>query len=136
MAIDHDARLRPGLAAVLGAVLALATTGAIAQSARTSGDELRPLYATSSDVAEGKELADLSCSKCHGADGVSTTNGVPNLAGQRPSYLYLQLKADQLGDRLGGDEPHSVKLMKFLSDDALANVAAYYATLDPAPPPD
>ena len=40
------------------------------------------------------------------------------------------------GDRSGGDEPHSVKLMKFLSDDALAYVTAYYATLDPASPPD
>ena len=99
-------------------------------------DELRPLYATSSDVAEGKELAGSSCSKCHGGDGVSTTNGVPNLAGQRPSYLYLELKADQLGDRSGGGEAHSMKLMKFLSDDALANVAAYYASLDPASPPD
>ncbi len=133
MAIDHKAGLLLRAAAALGAALALGATGALCQSALTSGDELRPLYATSSDVAEGKQLADLSCSNCHGADGVSATKGVPNLAGQRPSYLYLKLKADQ---RSGGDEPHSVKLMKFLSDDALANVAAYYATLDPAPPPD
>jgi len=136
MAIDHKARLPLGVAAALSAGLALGVTGTVGQSALSSGDELRPLYATSSDVAEGKQLADFSCSNCHGADGVSTTKGVPNLAGQRPSYLYLKLKADQLGDRSGGEEPHSVKLMKFLSDDALANVAAYYATLDPAPPPD
>src|SRR5271165_3427715 len=136
MAIDHKARLPLRVAAALSAGLALGVTGAVGQSALTSGDELRPLYATSSDVAEGKQLADLSCSNCHGADGVSKTKGVPNLAGQRPSYLYLELKADQLGDRSGGDEPHSMKLMKFFSDDALANVAAYYASLDPAPPPD
>jgi cytochrome c553 len=134
MAVDRKAGLPLGVAAALGAGLALGVTGTVGQSALTSGDELRPLYATSSDVAEGKQLADISCSNCHGADGVSTTKGVPNLASQRPSYLYLKLKADQLGS--GGDEPHSVKLMKFLSDDALANVAAYYATLDPAPPPD
>ena len=29
-----------------------------------------------------------------------------------------------------------MKLMKFLSDEALANLAAYYASLDPASPPD
>lgn len=133
MAIDHDARLPFGLAAVLVAGLALATTGSSAQSPLTSADGLRPLYATSSDVAEGKKLADLSCSKCHGADGVSTTKGIPNLAGQRPSYLYLALKADQGADRSGSDEPHR---MKFLGDDALANAAAYYGSLDPAPPPD
>jgi cytochrome c553 len=136
MAIDHKARPLLGVAAALSVWLALAMTVATAQSVVTAGDELRPLYATSSDVAEGKELADLSCVKCHGADGVSATKGVPNLAGQRPSYLYLELKADQLGDRPGGGEPHSKKLMKFFSDDALANVAAYYASLDPASPPD
>ncbi len=133
MAIGHKAGLQLGVAAALGAGLGLGVMGAVGQSALTSGVELRPLYATSSDVAEGKQLADLSCSNCHGADGVSTTKSVPNLAGQRPSYLYLKLKADQ---RSGSDEPHSVKFMKFLSDNALANVAAYYASLDPAPPPD
>jgi cytochrome c553 len=135
MAVDRKAGLPLGVAAALGAGLALGVTRAVGQSVPTSGDELRPLYATSSDVAEGKQLADLSCSNCHGADGVSRTKGVPNLAGQRPSYLYLKLKADQRGDRSGGDEPHSLMLMKFLSDDAIANVSAYYATLDPASPP-
>jgi cytochrome c553 len=135
MAFDHKARPLLGVVAALGLWLAPGLTGARAQLAAT-GDEFRPLYATSSDVAEGRELAVASCSSCHGADGVSTTSGVPNLAGQRPSYLYLELKADRLGDRAGGDEPHSAKLMKFFSDDALANVAAYYASLDPASPPD
>jgi cytochrome c553 len=136
MALDHKARPPLGVVAALGLWLAPGLTGATAQTALKLGDELRPLYASSSDVAEGKELADLSCAKCHGADGVSATKGVPNLAGQRPSYLYLELKAYQLGDRAGGDEPHSAKLMKFFSDDALANVAAYYASLDPASNPD
>jgi cytochrome c553 len=136
MAIDGKARPLLGVVAVVSVWPALAMTAAATQSASASSDELRPLYATSSDVAEGKELADLSCAKCHGVDGVSTTKGVPNLAGQRPSYLYLELKADRLGDRPGGGAPHSTKLMKFFSDDALANVAAYYASLDPAAPPD
>jgi cytochrome c553 len=136
MAIDHKAWPLLGVAAALSAGLALALTGAVAQTALKLGDELRPLYASSSDVAEGKELADLSCAKCHGADGVSATKGVPNLAGQRPSYLYLELKAYALGDRAGSDEPHSMRLMKFFSDEALAKVAAYYASLDPASPPD
>jgi cytochrome c553 len=136
MEIDHKARPLLGGVAALSAWLALAMTDATAQSVVKPGDEFRPLYATSGDVAQGKELAGLSCSKCHGADGVSTKTGIPNLAGQRPSYLYLQLKADQLGDRLGGGAAHSTKLMRFLSDDALASVAAYYASLDPASPPD
>ena len=79
-----------------GRVVACGRHGAIAIV-----DELRPLYANSDDIRDGKELADTTCAKCHGADGVSTANGVPNLAGQRPSYVYRKLKAYQLGDPHG-----------------------------------
>jgi cytochrome c553 len=132
MAIDHRARR---LLAVMSASAAgaLWQADAVAQSAIVG--ELRPLYANSEDIRDGKQLADSTCAKCHGADGVSTTDGVPNLAGQRPSYVYRELKAYQRGDRAGGGEAH-MKLMKFLSDEALANLAAYYASLDPAPPSD
>src|SRR5580704_19797153 len=96
MAVDRKAGLPLGVAAALGAGLALGVTGAVGQSALTSGDELRPLYATSSDVAEGKQLADISCSNCHGADGVSTTKGVPTLAGQRRA---AQREPDEIPQR-------------------------------------
>jgi cytochrome c553 len=118
----------------VSAAVALWRADATAQTAIV--DELRPQYANSDDIRDGKELADSTCAKCHGADGVSTTNGVPNLAGQRPSYVYRELKAYQRGDPTGGGEAHNMKLMKFLSDEALANLAAYYASLDPASPPD
>jgi cytochrome c553 len=100
--------------------VALWRADAVAQSAIV--DELRPLYASSDDIRDGKELADSTCAKCHGADGVSTTSGVPNLAGQRPSYVYHKLNAYQRGDPTGG-EAHNMKLMKFFSDEALANLA-------------
>ena len=61
----------------------------------------------------------------------SASKEVPNLASQRPVYVYIELKAYQRGDRAGG-ETHRVN---FLNDEALANLAAYYASLDPAPPP-
>ena len=101
MAIDHRARR---LLAVMSASAAgaLWQADAVAQSAIVG--ELRPLYANSEDIRDGKQLADSTCAKCHGADGVSTTDGVPNLAGQRPSYVYRELKAYQRGDRAGGGE--------------------------------
>jgi cytochrome c553 len=129
----HDKMRRALAGIIVSAGVALWLADAMAQS--TSVDELRPLYANSADIRDGKELADSTCAKCHGADGVSTTNGVPNLAGQRPSYLFHELKAYQRGDRAGGDEAHKMKL-KFFSDEALANLAAYYGTLDPASPTD
>jgi cytochrome c553 len=106
---------------------------AMAQSA--AADDLRPLYANSDDIRDGKELADSTCAKCHGVDGASITDGVPNLAGQRPSYVYRVLKAYQRGDRAGDGQAH-MKLIKFVSDPALANLSAYYASLDPALPLD
>ena len=64
-----------------------------------SGDDLRAVYATAADVAEGKRLAEASCASCHGLNGISTAKGVPHLAGQRPAYLYLELRAYQSGAR-------------------------------------
>ncbi len=95
------------------------------------GEELRPLYATPGDIADGKRLADSACAGCHGPNGISTTTGIANLAGQRPSYLYEQLKAYQSGGRINAAMNTSVR---FISDDALVKVAAYYASLDPAQP--
>jgi cytochrome c553 len=135
MAIHQKTRFLAAMAAV-GAGLALSGADVIAQSPPKPGDDLRPLYANVDDIRDGKELADTTCAKCHGPGGVSMTKGVPNLAGQRPSYVYRELKAYQVGDRPGGDEVHNMRLMKFFSDEALAKVAAYYASLDPAPPPE
>jgi cytochrome c553 len=95
------------------------------------GEELRPLYAKPEDIADGKQFADSACAGCHGANGISTTTGIPNLAGQRPSYLYMELKAYQSGGRKNAAMNTSVR---FISDDALVKVAAYYASLDPAQP--
>ena len=123
---------KPRRLAIAAAAVALATLGAFAQTPLPPGEELRPLYAMGSDLAEGKELAMSTCAKCHGADGLSVKEGVPHLAGQRPSYLYLELRAYQAGARSDKDMAEQVK---FLSDEALVKVAAYYASLDPAAPP-
>ena len=119
------------LLVVAGASLALCPPNAIAQTTMKPGDALRPLYATLDDIAEGKELAQTSCAACHGAEGISAAEGVPNLAGQRPAYLYTELKAYQSGAR---SSLVMLDKVMFLSDDALVNVAAYYASLDPAKP--
>ncbi len=121
--------------AVVGLVAFAFTQAAVlAQSSPGAGDAFRPLGANAEDIREGRELAQTACAKCHGADGISVTNGVPHLAGQRPSYVYSRLKAYQLGDRAGGDGVHDMRLMNALSGDALATIAAYYSSLDPAPP--
>ena len=124
---------RPSLAAagVAGVFLAGAFfEGASAQPRINADDgpELRTLYANSQDVAEGKRIVESSCAGCHGANGVSESPGVPHLAGQRPAYLYLELKAYQAGVR---GESAMNNVVRPLSDDALFKVAAYFASLDP-----
>jgi cytochrome c553 len=112
---------------------ALAAVPALAQPAKAKaapGDDLRAIYATPQDVAEGKKLAQDSCARCHGANGVSATAGIPHIAGQRAGYLHLQLKAYKQGSRAQSPMTGAVK---FLSDDGLWKVAAFYASLDPPP---
>jgi cytochrome c553 len=121
--------------AVVSGILATALWIAAPQIAATQpaievskGNDLRPLYAIAEDIAEGKRLADGSCATCHGARGISSMAAVPHLAGQRPAYLYLELKVYQSGARGVSAMNDAVK---FLSDDALVKVAAYFASLDP-----
>ena len=131
MAIERKAWSLLAFLVVVGAASGLCLPDAAAQTKIRPGDELRPLFAMPDDIAEGEELAQASCATCHGEAGVSATAGVPNLAGQRPAYLYLELKAYQSGGR---SNPLMIERVKFLSDDALVKVAAYYAGLDPAQP--
>ena len=90
-------------------------------------DDLRPIYANAADIAEGRRVAESTCARCHGMNGVSTTRGVPHLAGQRAGYLHLQLRAYQK------IRPQSAMTgaVRFLRDDALVAVAAYYGSLEP-----
>ena len=116
----------------LALALMLALGPAAAQAPRfkpAPGDDLRAVYASSADVAEGKRVADSSCARCHGANGISTTKGMPHIAGQRAGYLYQQLRAYQKRPRGSSAMEGAVR---FLRDDALVNVSAYYASLEPA----
>lgn len=97
----------------------------------SAADDLRPAYANAADIAEGKRVAQASCAACHGLNGVSAMKAVPHLAGQRPAYLYAELKVYQAGGR---GENAMTNVVKFLNDDALYRVAAYYASLEPAQP--
>jgi len=114
----------------IGSYSQVRTAPGVASSPGSNAD-LRPAYATAQDVAEGKRVAEATCVSCHGVSGISTAMGVPHLAGQRPGYLYVELLAYQSGAR--GNDAMS-KAVKFLKDDALVKVSAYYSGLEPAHP--
>ncbi len=102
------------------------------KSASLTARELSPLYAMERDLNDGKEVAASSCAKCHGLDGIAVSKEAPHIAAQRPSYIYRELKAYQAHLRGNSDMYEKVK---FLSEEALVKVAAYYASQDPPPLP-
>jgi cytochrome c553 len=68
------------------------------------------------------------CAQCHGRNGISIVPIYPNLAGQKEQYLVLSLKAYRSGERVNmAMTPHARKL----SDEDIADLAAYYAQMDP-----
>ncbi|AZZ93286.1 c-type cytochrome [Hahella sp. KA22] len=88
-------------------------------SAALSGNAL------AGDPAVGKTKA-ATCAGCHGAEGVSNNGVWPNLAGQKEGYLVKQLKDFRDGKR---NDPMMSSMAKPLSDDDIANLAAYYSQL-------
>jgi hypothetical protein len=66
------------------------------------------------------------CSACHGINGVSVADAIPNLAGQKAAYLEAQLKALKDGSR---KHPVMGAIAAQLSADDIGNVAAYFASL-------
>jgi cytochrome c553 len=88
-------------------------------------------------AAENSAALDLikrECSTCHGAQGISTSPMFPNLAGQTPQYLEVQLKAFR--DRSRAD-PHAQAFMwgmaAQLTDTTIKQMAEYFAAQTPAP---
>jgi cytochrome c553 len=80
--------------------------------------------AGAADVAAGKAKAETVCAACHGANGVSVSDGIPHLAAQRAGYLEKQLGAFKDGTR---KNPLMSAIAAQLSADDIANVAAHFA---------
>ena len=78
------------------------------------------------DAARGAELA-VDCADCHGADGMGDEDN-PKLAGLDEAYQIEQLKAFKSGERVDEEEMMSM-YAKDLSDQDMADLAAYYASL-------
>lgn len=77
------------------------------------------------DLAAGKRKA-VACLACHDQRGLGTAPHFPHLAGQQEFYLIKQLESFRAGER--GDEMMTI-VTKSLSDDDIADLAAWYASL-------
>ena len=82
--------------------------------------------AHAADIEAGKAKVATVCAACHGANGVSVSDAIPNLAAQRAGYIETQLKALKDGSR---KNPIMNAIAAQLSTDDIANVAIYFASL-------
>ena len=82
------------------------------------------------DPAAGQSRA-APCAACHGTEGVSGNPASPSLAGQDAQYLASALHAYKDGMR---SNTTMKALVPGLDDTAIQNLAAYYASLQPAAP--
>ena len=89
------------------------------------------------DIEAGKAKVAEVCSACHGMNGVSVGDNIPNLAGQHAAYLENQLNAYKSGVRKGPSPAHPAAIMNAmasqLSAGAISGLAAYFAPLAGAP---
>ena len=132
--MNRSARIEFLKILVASLVAGLLAAPGVAQTINLGGAnpvEFKVLYATAQDVAEGKQVAETMCAGCHGVKGIGKEKGVPHIAGQRAVYLHLEMKIYQAGGR-----GHKVmtNTVKYMNDDAIMKVSAYYASLEPAEP--
>jgi cytochrome c553 len=78
----------------------------------------------SGDPVAGKSESSL-CQGCHGEEGLSLEELIPNLAGQYASYIAKELRNYQSGART-----HQIMnvMAKTITDTGLVNIAAYFAS--------
>ncbi|WP_028305225.1 c-type cytochrome [Oceanospirillum maris] len=80
------------------------------------------------DAAAGKTKAAV-CAACHGANGISMIPMYPNLAGQKAQYIENAIKAYKAGQRGGPTAMLMNPQAAALSDQDIADLAAYFSSL-------
>lgn len=81
------------------------------------------------NVRKGETIARGVCAGCHGPRGVSASEDYPDLAGQNAMYIMSSLMAYRTRAR---DLPAMNDVASRLSDQDIADVAAFYDSLTPS----
>ena len=89
--------------------------------------------AQAADIEAGKAKVTTVCAACHGANVVSVSDTIPNLAAQRAAYIETQLKAFKDGVRKAPAPTSPIATMAAIANQLsaadMADVAAYFASL-------
>lgn len=87
---------------------------------------LAPATVAAADAKAGRQKI-TTCQACHGLDGLSKNPEAPNLAGQIEGYLVKALTDYRSGERK--NETMNI-VAKDLSDQDMADIAAYYSSIE------
>lgn len=83
------------------------------------------MSANAADIEAGKAKS-MACTSCHGANGISSSPMIPNLAGQKAAYLAKAIRDFKTGERKNGMMSSVVGM---IADSDIDNVAAYFASM-------
>lgn len=86
-----------------------------------------PAQAHASGDPELGRAKSTTCTACHGPDGRGTAPNYPVLAGQHEKYLVYALTQYRSGERKNAI---MAGFAANLSDDDIADLAAWYASMD------
>ena len=75
-------------------------------------------------------MAQAVCAACHGANGISISDTIPNLAGQRATYIENQLRALKDGSRKSGVMN---AIAAQIPDADIKGLAAHFSAMPGAP---
>ena len=125
MAKGYFSKIRP--IGALAATTILVAIGLVAAFATDEKQTQAPVFSPRTI-----ELAQ-TCQSCHGRSGISASQNIPNLAGQKQGYLATQLKAFKAGNR-----KHQLMeaIAGQLSDEEISGLASYWSAMPAAGSPD
>ncbi len=86
--------------------------------------------AQAADPAAGEAKAAV-CVACHGVEGKAPIlDTYPKIGGQSAAYLEIAIKGYKSGERGGGNSALMTPIVGALSDADIADIAAYFGSLD------
>lgn len=83
--------------------------------------------AQAEDISAGEAIYTESCTQCHGSSGRGMAS-FPSIAGRDADYIAKRLRQYRAGEQLGPNTPLMAPMATDLSDDDIANLAAYIST--------
>jgi cytochrome c553 len=83
--------------------------------------------AQADDIMAGEALYAESCVSCHGGSGRGMAS-FPSLTGRDADYISKRLMQYRAGERVGPNSALMAPAAAELSDDDIANLAAYIST--------